>query len=166
MLEYMVLVVSLLATGHVGLSTVFGSSRWDRHNPHSRLACFHREIDDEKDHVVAHNTLPCGTRLWVFNPRTGRSAVARVADRGPRHAAVDLSRQVAKKLGHNGMEYVLLVPLPEDPMELAKAVRAARLLRVADPDPKEGGERVDLPPELQAGTQGEVRPEESEDESR
>ena len=43
---------------------------WDRANPHSALACTHREIDDRRDVVVAHNTLPCHSRVWLFNPRT------------------------------------------------------------------------------------------------
>jgi rare lipoprotein A (peptidoglycan hydrolase) len=115
MLEHVILLLSLLASGHVGLGTIFGSSRWDRGNPHSRLACLHREINDTRDLVIAHNTLPGGTRVWVYNPRTGRSAVARVADRGPRHAYADLSRAVAKRLGHNGREPVFVVPMTPVP---------------------------------------------------
>ena len=112
MLDHLILMISLLGSGHVGLGTVFGSSRWDRSNPHSRLACLHREIDDRRDLIIAHNTLPCGTRVWIFNPRTGRSVVASVADRGPRHAYADLSREVARRLGHNGREDILVVRLP------------------------------------------------------
>src|SRR5688572_7408230 len=108
MLEHLVLLLSLLQSAQVGLGTVFGSSRWDRHNPHSRLACYHREIDD-REMVIAHNTLPCGARVWIFNPRTGKSALATVGDRGPRHAYADLSRGVANKIGHNGREDILLV---------------------------------------------------------
>jgi len=110
-IQKVLLLLQLASSGQVGLGTIFGSSRWDAANPHSSLACTHREIDDRKDMVVAHNTLPCHTRVWMFNPRTGRSAVARVADRGPRHALVDMSRAVARRLKHNGREPVLLVPL-------------------------------------------------------
>lgn len=110
MLEYLVLTLSLLASGHTGTGTIFGSSKWDRTNPNSHLACYRRDISD-RDMVVAHNTLPCGTRVWLFNPRTGRSTVAVVGDRGPRYAMVDLSKAVASRLSHNGREPVLLVPL-------------------------------------------------------
>jgi hypothetical protein len=112
MLEKVILLLSVLTTGHLGLGTVFGSSRWDRMNPHSRLACLHREINDQKDLVIAHNTLPCGARVWIYNPRTGLSTVARVQDRGPRHAYADLSRAVARRIGHNGREPVFVVEVP------------------------------------------------------
>jgi rare lipoprotein A (peptidoglycan hydrolase) len=103
----------IVNTGQLGLGTVFGSSRWDPHNPNSHLACTHREIDD-KALVVAHNTLPCRAKVWVMNPRTGRSVLAQVMDRGPRHALVDMSRAVARKIRHNGREPVLLVPMEPD----------------------------------------------------
>ncbi len=112
MLTKLILLLSLAGSGQWGIGTIFGSSRWDSSNPHSRLACVHREIDDARDLVVAHNTLPCLSRVWIFNPRTGHSALARVGDRGPRHALVDLSRAVARRLHHNGFEPVLMVPLP------------------------------------------------------
>ncbi len=112
MLEQVILLLSMFASGHVGLGTVFGSSRWDRMNPHSRLACLHREINDKKDLVIAHNTLPCGQKVWVYNPRTGLSTVARVQDRGPRHAYADLSRAVARRIGHNGREPVFVMEVP------------------------------------------------------
>ena len=50
--------------------------------------------------------------------------LARVADRGPRNALIDLSIPVARRLDHNGKEPVLVVPLPE-PFEAA-AREAAR----------------------------------------
>lgn len=36
-----------------------------------------------RNHGVAHRTLPCGTRLGICNPRTGRCTSAYVVDRGP-----------------------------------------------------------------------------------
>jgi rare lipoprotein A len=113
MIEKVMLLFSLVSSGQMGLGTVFGSSKWDPANPNSRLACNHREIDD-KALVVAHNTLPCHTPVWIFNPRTGRSTLARVEDRGPRHALLDMSRAVARKLRHNGFERVLVVPIPAE----------------------------------------------------
>ena len=41
------------------------------------------------DSVIAHRTLPCGTRVLVTNPRTGLSAMARVGERGPYGACVE-----------------------------------------------------------------------------
>lgn len=130
MLEYLVLTLSMLATGHVGVSTIFGHSSWDRSNPHSRLACYHRDISD-RDLIIAHNTLPCGTRVWLYSPRTGLSTTAVVGDRGPRHAYADLSREVARRLQHNGKEPILLVPLLHQTRDSREALRS---LVEGDPD--------------------------------
>ena len=118
MLEHLILMLSILGSGHVGTATIFGSSSWDRTSPHSRLACYHREINDKTDFVIAHNTLPCGTKVWLFNPRTGLSTLAEVADRGPRHAYADLAQPVARAIALNGREPILLVPLPRLPKAL------------------------------------------------
>ena len=105
--------MTLFAGARVGIGTVFGSSSWDRHNPHDVLACYRpRRIDDSRDRVVAHRTLPCRSRVLVCALRSGRCVEATVGDRGPRRALVDLSRLVADAIGHNGRESVLLVPLP------------------------------------------------------
>lgn len=126
MLDHLIVMISLLGAGQVGMATIFGSSKWDKWNPHSRLACTHREIDDRKDLVIAHNTLPCGTRLWIFNPRTGRSVIAHVADRGPRYGDADLSIPTARAIGHNGRETVLLVPVWRPPPRAGEAAPVAR----------------------------------------
>ena len=155
MLEHLILTLSLLASGHVGTSTIFGESRWDRSNPHSRLACYHRDISDQ-DLIIAHNTLPCGTRVWLFNPRTGLSAVAVVGDRGPRHAYADLSREVAKRLHHNGKEPILLVVLPH-PSQADR--EAQRSLVEGDPDrppPTSAEASLDRPAALDPGTSATV----------
>jgi rare lipoprotein A (peptidoglycan hydrolase) len=99
----------LLAALQVGTGTVF--SRIDAANPDPRLACSGRVIDD-RSFVVAHNILPCHSRVWLYNPRTGRSTVATVMDRGPLHAKVDMSPATARALRHNGKERVVIVPLP------------------------------------------------------
>lgn len=96
-----------------GLGTVFGSSKWDTFNPHSELSCLHREIDDQKDVVVAlPPDVPCGSVVWIWNPRTKRSAVARKQDAGPRSALVDMSKLLAKRLRHNGHERVVMMVMP------------------------------------------------------
>ncbi|MDF7674163.1 septal ring lytic transglycosylase RlpA family protein [Acetobacteraceae bacterium ESL0709] len=51
--------------------------------------------------TAAHPFLPLGTKLVVHSPRTGRSVIVRVNDRGPFTGArvIDLSRAAAAKLG-------------------------------------------------------------------
>lgn len=50
--------------------------------------CLWREIRPT-DHIIAHRTLPCGTTVFIFNPRTGRSTTAIVGDHGPYGACLD-----------------------------------------------------------------------------
>jgi rare lipoprotein A (peptidoglycan hydrolase) len=68
-------------------------------------------LDDKKDVIVAHKSLPCGSKVFLYNLRTKRHVVAKVADRGPRHAAIDLSPRTAQILRANGMEKVMIIPL-------------------------------------------------------
>ena len=52
--------------------------------------------------TAAHWTLPCGTRLRVTDPATGRSVDVTVTDRGPHprlRRALDLARGAAARLG-------------------------------------------------------------------
>lgn len=51
--------------------------------------------------TAAHRTLPFGTRLTVMNPRTGKSVVVVINDRGPftRGMQLDLSRGAARAIG-------------------------------------------------------------------
>jgi len=51
--------------------------------------------------TLASRHLPFGTRVRVVNPRTGRSALARVNDRGPytRGYTADLSKGLAQRIG-------------------------------------------------------------------
>ncbi|MGC5781428.1 septal ring lytic transglycosylase RlpA family protein [Methylobacterium sp. NFXW15] len=60
--------------------------------------------------TAAHRTLPFGTRVQVQNPRTGRSIVVRINDRGPfiRGRIIDLSRGSARALGMGGTSWVSL----------------------------------------------------------
>ena len=143
MFERVVALVALLAGGHRTLGTVFGSSKWDATNPHSRLACYHRQIDDVHDAVVAHNTLPCRSTLLLYNPRTRQSTIARVGDRGPRHAGIDLSKLVAHRLRHNGREDVVVIPLGPIGDE-------PRLVRASTPTPAAPTTAAEIRRQLQA----------------
>ncbi|GAB4343424.1 MAG: hypothetical protein Fur0042_06450 [Cyanophyceae cyanobacterium] len=53
------------------------------------------------DLTAAHRTLPFGTRVRVTYPRTGRSVVVRINDRGPfiRGRTIDLSAGAARQIG-------------------------------------------------------------------
>jgi len=41
------------------------------------------------DHIIAHRTLPCGTTVFIYNPKTKLSTVATVGDHGPYGACLD-----------------------------------------------------------------------------
>lgn len=92
----------------IGLATTFSNN--DRFNPDINLACLHRNLRNS-DHVIAHPRLTCGQKVILWNLRTMKYTIAKVADRGPRHAMVDLTPHVAKAIGSNGYEQVLMVPL-------------------------------------------------------
>lgn len=95
----------------VGNATVFYSN--DLSNPNPNLACYNRDLDDEKDLMVAHKTLPCKSKVLLVNLRNGKSVVARIGDRGPARSLVDLTALTAKILKHNGKEPVILLPLKD-----------------------------------------------------
>ncbi len=60
--------------------------------------------------TAAHRTLPFGTRVRVTDPKTGRSVIVTINDRGPfgRHRVLDLSIGAARALGmlNRGVIYV------------------------------------------------------------
>ncbi len=60
------------------------------------------EIFDMNKHSAAHKTLKLITKVMVENPKTGKSAVVRVNDRGPyvKTRVMDLSRKAADDLGY------------------------------------------------------------------
>lgn len=59
------------------------------------------ETFDMFDLTAAHNTLPLGTIVKVYNLENGRSVIVKINDRGPfkNGRIIDLSLQAAKKLG-------------------------------------------------------------------
>ncbi|MSU73729.1 hypothetical protein EXS56_01160 [Candidatus Kaiserbacteria bacterium] len=62
---------------------------------------------------VAHQTLPLGTQVLVYNPQTGQAVVATVNDRGPFVSGrdIDLSRGTANAIGFSGVGSVQTVVL-------------------------------------------------------
>lgn len=103
------LLVLLLGHARVGIATNF-MPYGDPGNPSPHAACLHRDLR-RTDVVIAHRRLPCGERVLIYAPRTGRSVVARVGDRGPRHAMLDLAPATTRALRANGWETVLMLPL-------------------------------------------------------
>lgn len=120
----------IVFAAQVGLASVFGypGDRWAggslRCHRHLSSAAFKRA----KAEGCAHRTLPCGARLLVQDLRTGRQATCAVIDRGPYGAmhrgrwvlkrrtsdpgrwrgVADLLPPVARRLGLNGLDLVLL----------------------------------------------------------
>jgi hypothetical protein len=100
----------------VGLGTTF-SAVGDPGNPNPHLACYGRPMRDKNDLIIAHRGLPCRSSVLVCAPRTGKCVSAKVGDRGPFgkykngewKAIADLSPAVRRKLGHNGLEPVVLL---------------------------------------------------------
>lgn len=65
---------------------------------------------DPRGMTAAHRTLPFGTRLTVTNPKTGKSVVVVVNDRGPyaRRLDIDLSTAAARAIGVDGTAAVCI----------------------------------------------------------
>ncbi len=62
------------------------------------------EIFNQNDFTAAHPSLPFDTYLKVTNPRTGKSVIVRINDRGPYvgDRNLDLSHEAARALGSEG----------------------------------------------------------------
>lgn len=60
--------------------------------------------------TAAHRTLPFGTRVTVTNPKTGKSVVVVVNDRGPssRRIEIDISTAAARAIGLDGIAAVCI----------------------------------------------------------
>ena len=99
---------------HQLVATNFDVPERDRWNPRGALACRPGQQLDRTTPVVAHRTLPCGSQVLLYAPRTGRAVVATVADRGPygrNRTGIDLSAATTRALRANGWERVLVVEL-------------------------------------------------------
>jgi rare lipoprotein A len=90
--------------------------------------------------TAAHRTLPFGTRVEVRNPRTGRSVIVRINDRGPFVGGriIDLSRGAKQVLGMDGLASVCLAVVGSgstfasaDEGDRAAPARANRRTRLA-----------------------------------
>lgn len=96
-------------------ATVFSVASEDKHNKTDTLACTrpYRRLKTTENAIASYN-LPCKAKVVLYLPRTGKTVIARVLDRGPRRAKkkakrfdLDLSKNLASELGHNGHEKVV-----------------------------------------------------------
>ena len=112
---YLPSISHVFRTTEIGQGTIFWA-KGDHDNPNPENYCYRRarhisKYLNDKELAIAHNTLPCGSWVIVFNPRTKKRVVARVTDRGPRHGIADLSRATAKAIRLNGKEQVVVLPM-------------------------------------------------------
>jgi rare lipoprotein A len=100
----------LLAPGLIIAACLAGAAQADDTTTFSGEAAYYGESYkgltasgsqyDPNKFTCAHRTLPFGTRLRVTDPRTHRSVVVTVTDRGPftKNRVIDLSLAAAKAL--------------------------------------------------------------------
>jgi len=119
----------------VGLVTRYGDPG-DKYGS-GRMACKPHPYVDQYMMGCAHRTLPCGTVLFLENPRTGMRTYCTVMDRGPYGAMhegkwrikirpsdpgkwrgiLDITPAVSRALGHNGFEYLKVWVVTPPPVE-------------------------------------------------
>lgn len=105
--------ISVRPSAHAGLHALSGlaSFYWQDQMTASG------ERFDKSAMTAAHRTLPFNTRVKVMNPRSKRSVIVRINDRGPftPGRVIDLSDAAAAELGmrHLGLARVVLEVLGE-----------------------------------------------------
>ncbi len=125
------------------------------------------EIFDPNVLTAAHRTLPFGTLVRVTNPRTGRSVVVRINDRGPfiESRIIDLSYAAAKEID---MVEIGVTPVTIEVIRMASDNEppAPYVVRVEEPDKKlpvpaipEAPPQVEFPlPDSAGSKEAPVRP--------
>lgn len=100
----------------MGVAYTFSAAEGAPSNPAAYAACLRRDLRDDQDHVVAHRTLPCKSKVLIYNLDNGRSTVAVVGDRGPygktrgRYRGVlDMAPRVNRALKAKGYANVVLL---------------------------------------------------------
>lgn len=120
MIKRIVLCFVLLAQAY-GQDRVLTS--WYGPGFHGKVTAFQEKFDMNAL-TCAHPFFPMNTRLFIYYPRTRRSVVARVNDRGPfyydyrfnRIRELDISWACARILGldYAGVDWVMIRPIPRD----------------------------------------------------
>ena len=126
MFEKILTLVMMVYNSEYCKATIFGYED----DPHAggEAVCVYRNVRDT-ELGIAHRTLPCGTRVYLFNPANKTGSFAKVIDRGPYGAiflnkwfvkknskspgiwrgCVDMTSALAKKISHDGESKVLLL---------------------------------------------------------
>lgn len=83
-----------------GQNIIRGMASYYAEKYHGRLTA-NGEVFDMNKYTCAHKTMAFGTKLRVTYPKTGKSVIVRVNDRGPykKNRILDLSKAAAKKIG-------------------------------------------------------------------
>lgn len=113
-------ILSLITHVEVGMGYTF-SAVGDPTNANPWAACLHRNMDDSRDRIIAHRTLPCGSKVIVYNLDNGRSIRTTIGERGPYgrrkvkgrpyRGAIDMSPLVNRDLRAGGEAHILLIGL-------------------------------------------------------
>lgn len=106
----------LLFSGiEAGVAFTFSAAEGAPNNPVSWSPCLRRDLNDQKDFIVAHRTLPCKSKVYIYNLDNGRGVVATIGDRGPYgktngkyRGIIDMAPLVNKALKAKGRANVLL----------------------------------------------------------
>lgn len=115
-------ILGLLWHMEVGVAYTF-SAVDDPQNPNANAACLGRDLDDNKDLVIAHRNLPCKSKALLYNLDNNRYLWVTVGDRGPYgkrkkgplkgryRGIVDMAPLVNRKLKARGEANVVLISL-------------------------------------------------------
>jgi rare lipoprotein A (peptidoglycan hydrolase) len=92
------------------------------------MACGKNNKYDMYQETVASPNLPCFSMVRVINLDNGRSALARVTDRGPAYGVVDTSFKIAMELGivRAGIFHAEVIPVTADGVTVATTRFAAQ----------------------------------------
>ncbi len=116
--------LAFLASFHLefGLAYTFSASEGPPSNPNPNAACLGRDLRDDSDFAVAHRSLPCRSKIRIFNLDNGRHVTAIVADRGPYgktrngkyRAVLDMAPLVNRALKAKGQANVMILFVKSD----------------------------------------------------
>ena len=112
--------------------------------------------------TAAHPTLPFGTMVCVVNPANGKSAVARINDRGPfkKGRIIDVSYRIADELGiaKSGVGVVHVSTLPTTSQHVRTDARTPPSLRKAPDATHKDTARVAQPEQMLSTRTQEMQP--------
>lgn len=99
-----------------GVAYTFSAAEGAPSNPVAYARCLKRDLNDQKDFVVAHRTLPCRSKVHIYNLDNGKYALAIIGDRGPYgrtkgkyRGILDMAPLVNKSLKAKGQANILLL---------------------------------------------------------